>query len=198
MHNFRKQHSTDTTDTGVEKNDYPRATSECQINIVMRVYGEKEHTIPYPITTPYLINEFNRVVEMKNGVVFGAIITFLAYFFLMMAFCSPYWIESYEETRSSFKNMGLWQYCFKDYTYPNYQFQRKFTGCHDIFSHVTLIDIRIFRSIIDVRLPPPNIKRASSGLFIEFSIRSITCPNNNSIASFTFKPVQALASMYGN
>ncbi|XP_013118424.1 uncharacterized protein LOC106095678 [Stomoxys calcitrans] len=96
MHNFRKQQSTDTTDTGVEKNDYPRAT---------------------------------------NGVVFGAIITFVGYFFMMMSFCSPYWIESYEESRSSFKNMGLWQYCFKDFTYPNYQFPRKFTGCHNIFSH---------------------------------------------------------------
>lgn len=28
MHNFRKEPSADSTDNGVEKNDYPRATSE--------------------------------------------------------------------------------------------------------------------------------------------------------------------------
>ncbi|EDW86227.1 uncharacterized protein Dwil_GK16082 [Drosophila willistoni] len=70
-----------------------------------------------------------------NGVVFGAIITFASFFVLMMSFCSPYWIESYEETHSSFKNMGLWQYCFKSFVYPKYQFPKQFTGCHNIFSH---------------------------------------------------------------
>ncbi|XP_014089638.1 uncharacterized protein pck [Bactrocera oleae] len=71
----------------------------------------------------------------SNGVVLGGVVTFVAYFFLMMAFCSPYWIESYEETHSSFKNMGLWEYCFKNFVYPYYQFPRQFNGCHNIFSH---------------------------------------------------------------
>lgn len=69
--------------------------------------------------------------------VFGAIVTFASFFVLMMSFCSPYWIESYEETRASFKNMGLWQYCFKDFVYPKYAFLKQFTGCHNIFSHVS-------------------------------------------------------------
>lgn len=60
--------------------------------------------------------------------------------FLMMSFVSPYWIESYSESFSSFKNMGLWEYCFKDFYYPYYQFPRKFNGCHNIFSHVSSID----------------------------------------------------------
>ncbi|EDX16387.1 GD24716 [Drosophila simulans] len=96
MRELNKQQSQDTTDSGVEKGDYPRAT---------------------------------------NGVVFGAIVTFASFFVLMMTFCSPYWIESYEETRASFKNMGLWQYCFKDFVYPKYAFPKQFTGCHNIFSH---------------------------------------------------------------
>ncbi|XP_037942517.1 uncharacterized protein LOC119675445 [Teleopsis dalmanni] len=70
-----------------------------------------------------------------TGVVVGSITAFIGFFFLMMSFCSPYWIESYEESRSNFKNMGIWQYCFHDYVYPGYQFPRKFTGCHNIFSH---------------------------------------------------------------
>lgn len=54
--------------------------------------------------------------------------------FLLMAFCAPYWISSYEESFSSFKNMGLWEYCFKDFRYPYYQFTTTFDGCHHIFS----------------------------------------------------------------
>lgn len=65
----------------------------------------------------------------------GAVITFVAGLLLLMSFCSPYWIESYEESFSSFKNMGLWEYCFKDFSYPYYQFPRLFNGCHHIFSH---------------------------------------------------------------
>lgn len=65
----------------------------------------------------------------------GALLSYVAALFLMMSFCSPYWIESYEESFSSFQNMGLWQYCFKDFSFPNYQFPRLFTGCHHIFSH---------------------------------------------------------------
>jgi len=96
MHKLAKQQSRDTTDTSMEKGEYPRAT---------------------------------------NGVVLGAIVGFVGFFVMMMAFCSPYWIESYEETRSSFKNMGLWEYCFKNFVYPYYQLPRQFTGCHNIFSH---------------------------------------------------------------
>lgn len=56
---------------------------------------------------------------------------------LLMSFCAPYWIESFDSSFSSFKNMGLWEYCFKDFYYPYYQFPRKFNGCHNIFSHVS-------------------------------------------------------------
>lgn len=30
--------------------------------------------------------------------------------------------------------MGLWEYCFKDFRYPYYQFTTTFDGCHHIFS----------------------------------------------------------------
>lgn len=78
--------------------------------------------------------EKNEYPKASNALVFGAILTYVASLALMMAFCSPYWIESYPETHSSFKNMGLWEYCFKEYTYPYYQFPRTFDGCHNIFS----------------------------------------------------------------
>lgn len=49
-------------------------------------------------------------------------------------FCSPYWIQSFDETFSSFKNMGLWEYCFDNFRYPYYQFDKLFNGCNWIFS----------------------------------------------------------------
>lgn len=30
--------------------------------------------------------------------------------------------------------MGLWEYCFDQFRYPYYQFDKKFNGCHHIFS----------------------------------------------------------------
>lgn len=72
-----------------------------------------------------------------DALVLGSFLTYVAGVILMMAFCSPYWIESYDESFSDFKNMGLWEYCFKDFSYPYFQFPRKFNGCHNIFSHVS-------------------------------------------------------------
>ncbi|EEB14475.1 conserved hypothetical protein [Pediculus humanus corporis] len=54
---------------------------------------------------------------------------------LLMSFASPYWIQSYQETFSEFKHMGLWEYCFEEFRYPYYPFDKVFNGCHYIFSH---------------------------------------------------------------
>lgn len=70
----------------------------------------------------------------SNAVVFGGIITYVAGVFLVMAFTSPYWIQSYQETYSNFKHMGLWEYCFYEFRYPFYQFDKLFDGCHHVFS----------------------------------------------------------------
>lgn len=48
---------------------------------------------------------------------------------------SPYWVQSFQETFSSFKHMGLWEYCFEDFHYPYFQYDRPFDGCHHVFSH---------------------------------------------------------------
>lgn len=77
--------------------------------------------------------------SFPDALVLGALLTYAAAVVLMMSFCSPYWIESYEESFSNFKNMGLWEYCFKDFSYPYYQFTKLFNGCHNIFSHVSLL-----------------------------------------------------------
>ncbi|XP_011505538.1 PREDICTED: uncharacterized protein LOC105368256 [Ceratosolen solmsi marchali] len=72
--------------------------------------------------------------KASNAVVFGGVITYVAGVLLVMSFTSPYWIQSYVETFSSFKHMGLWEYCFENFRYPYYQFDKLFNGCHHIFS----------------------------------------------------------------
>lgn len=70
----------------------------------------------------------------SNALVFGGMLTFIAGMMLLMSFASPYWIQSYEQTFSKFKHMGLWEYCFDHFRYPYYQFPKQFNGCHYIFS----------------------------------------------------------------
>ncbi|XP_014205139.1 uncharacterized protein LOC106637031 [Copidosoma floridanum] len=70
----------------------------------------------------------------SNAVNVGGSITFVAGILLLMSLWSPYWMQSYEETFSSFKNMGVWQYCFENFRYPYFQFDKLFNGCHSVYS----------------------------------------------------------------
>lgn len=78
--------------------------------------------------------EKNDYPRASNHLVNGALLTYIAGMLLLIAFCSPYWVQSFEETFSTFKHMGLWEYCFKDFRYPYYQFDHLFDGCHHVFS----------------------------------------------------------------
>ncbi|XP_057332381.1 uncharacterized protein LOC130672105 [Microplitis mediator] len=71
----------------------------------------------------------------SNAMVFGGLITYAAGVLLVMSFTSPYWLQSYQETFSDFKHMGLWEYCFKDFRYPYNQLDTLFNGCYHIFSN---------------------------------------------------------------
>ena len=51
----------------------------------------------------------------------------------MISFTSPYWLQSWEETQSPFKNMGLWEFCFYKFRHPDYQFDHLFHGCHALY-----------------------------------------------------------------
>lgn len=73
---------------------------------------------------------------LLGALVYGGLLTFIGGVILLIAFASPYWLASYEDTRTetAFNNMGLWEYCFEDYRHPNYQFDKLFTGCHYVYS----------------------------------------------------------------
>lgn len=64
----------------------------------------------------------------------GSIYLFVAGLTLLVAFLSPYWISSYDESFNDFENMGVWMYCFNGFRYPYYQFDKRFTGCYWIYS----------------------------------------------------------------
>lgn len=101
---------------GLEKNEYHKASSK--LNYLFCIFF------------------FQRVTPFfgLGSLVNGAVLTYLAGLMLLISFCSPYWVESFEETYSEFKNMGLWEYCFDNFRYPYYQFDRLFDGCHHVFS----------------------------------------------------------------
>ena len=66
---------------------------------------------------------------------YGSIASFVAGLLLLMAFASPYWLVSWEDTQSPFKNMGLWEFCFYKFRHPDYQFDKLFTGCHALYGN---------------------------------------------------------------
>ncbi|TRY72217.1 hypothetical protein TCAL_13077 [Tigriopus californicus] len=69
----------------------------------------------------------------KDALFYAAILTFVAGLLLLMSFASPYWLVSWEDTESPFKNMGLWEFCFFRYHHPDYQFDKLFHGCHALY-----------------------------------------------------------------
>ncbi|CAB3365455.1 Hypothetical predicted protein [Cloeon dipterum] len=73
--------------------------------------------------------------KASDFMVYGGLLAYFAGLLLLISFASPYWLQSFEETFSSFKNMGLWEYCFDQFRFPNYQFDHLFDGCNWIFSH---------------------------------------------------------------
>ncbi|KAL0281265.1 UNVERIFIED_CONTAM: hypothetical protein PYX00_002301 [Menopon gallinae] len=76
----------------------------------------------------------NDYPRASDALVNGGITTYIAGMMLLMSFASPYWIQSFQETMSKFKHMGLWEYCFEEFRFPNYQIPKLFNGCHYIFS----------------------------------------------------------------
>lgn len=77
----------------------------------------------------------NRYPRSSGLLLTGSVLAFLAAVLLVISFASPYWLESYQATHSSFVRLGLWDVCFNDYRHPPYQYDEKFNGCHWIFSY---------------------------------------------------------------
>ncbi|KAK6167575.1 hypothetical protein SNE40_021568 [Patella caerulea] len=67
-------------------------------------------------------------------VVIGLIVLCMAFGCLLIAFASPYWVESFEKFQGRFTKIGLWEVCFNDYTFYKDYNGKRFLGCWYIFS----------------------------------------------------------------
>ncbi|XP_025422995.1 uncharacterized protein LOC112692525 isoform X2 [Sipha flava] len=69
----------------------------------------------------------------------AGVIVYIGGFLLVIAFLSPYWIQSYNDAFMNFKHMGLWTYCFDHFRHPHYQFDKLFDGCNSVFNEDTYV-----------------------------------------------------------
>merc|ERR1712218_473048 len=74
-----------------------------------------------------------KVHQTSDALFYGSIASFVSGVLLLMSFASPYWLQSWEDTQSPFKNMGLWEFCFYKFRHPDYQFDHLFHGCHALY-----------------------------------------------------------------
>lgn len=60
----------------------------------------------------------------------GCVLTFLSAFVVILAFATPYWLESDGElTVQRFQRLGLWEACFESFYDPNFRYDKEFRGC---------------------------------------------------------------------
>ena len=64
----------------------------------------------------------------------GCICVAVSLFFMVIAFASPYWVESFEEFKGPFVKLGLWEFCFNDYTFYKDYNGKRWVGCFYIFA----------------------------------------------------------------
>lgn len=51
----------------------------------------------------------------------GIMCTIGAFLLNLLAFSSPYWLESYPESNNPFKRMGIWEVCMDGFIHPKVQ-----------------------------------------------------------------------------
>lgn len=57
-----------------------------------------------------------------------------AIFAMVIAFSTPYWVESFSKADNKFVKCGLWEFCFNDYTFWKDYNGKRWLGCWYIFS----------------------------------------------------------------
>lgn len=75
----------------------------------------------------------SKAYQTSNELYIGSIASFVGGVSLVISFISPYWLQSWEDTQSPFKKMGIWEFCFYKFRHPDYQFDHLFHGCHPLY-----------------------------------------------------------------
>ncbi|KAK3087052.1 hypothetical protein FSP39_001046 [Pinctada imbricata] len=76
--------------------------------------------------------------ERVNCLLIGALVFCAAgLLFFIIGFSTPHWLEADEryQIQSGFKKLGLWEACFKDWTYFKDYNGKQYNGCWWIFSY---------------------------------------------------------------
>ena len=97
-------------------------------------------------------------VEWRSGSFKIAFIcTAISLVMFLIAFASPYWLQTYHSVPFDFKNMGLWEICFNNYVFREDSFVTEYDGCYWSFA----IELEFRRDVFN-----PGKPRPSSFLFI--------------------------------
>ncbi|XP_055546630.1 uncharacterized protein LOC129730983 [Wyeomyia smithii] len=65
---------------------------------------------------------------------FAVVFTAFAFLFIVIAFCSPYWLTTDGKlVNPKFTNLGLWELCLKDFQDIHRFYDTRFSGCMWIF-----------------------------------------------------------------
>jgi len=109
----------------------------------------EQFRVDYPVTRQgpssyknYRVNEYMESAYFKKRHLAGtcAVLIFvLAAILILVAFMTPYWLESDRRiVGSKFEKLGLWTHCFRSLSDPNDEYlNRFFTGCRWIFDPFT-------------------------------------------------------------
>ena len=114
--------------------------------------------------TPFLNKPGQRRVPQKQTEM-GRVTALIGCFFVaaavglnVLAFASPYWVESFGEfTGNRFVKAGLWEFCFNDYTFYKDDQGKRYLGCFYIFSDT----IRPLWEWLSPRKYPPTFSAVS-------------------------------------
>ncbi|KAH3710096.1 uncharacterized protein LOC127857626 [Dreissena polymorpha] len=75
------------------------------------------------------------------------IATISAFFFMFLAFCSPFWYQSWRRVHSPLANVGLWHICLSGYVKPKDPSLQSYVGCWWIHS-------TFFKDVDNFIMPP--------------------------------------------
>ncbi|KAK3600559.1 hypothetical protein CHS0354_003496 [Potamilus streckersoni] len=64
---------------------------------------------------------------------FAVFLLCFAFICMVIAFATPYWVESFAKSGNQFVKCGLWEFCFNDYIFYKDYNSKRFLGCFYIF-----------------------------------------------------------------
>merc|ERR1712156_1393822 len=100
--------------------------------------NKQDSSMPGSTYSQDTVGEEKKQAQKTSITLFYAVVSsFAAAVLWLLSFSSPYWLASWEDTRTDqrFLNMGLWTFCFDKFRFPRNQYDRMYHGCHPIWGY---------------------------------------------------------------